>query len=160
VPRFGWLGPLGSTPLVEVVPGGYRVNLGRAEQRLVRESLDELRVMLANKDPDTRRLFPTAYVSDPERDAEYHKLVGDDLLRGQLEALDVVERTIDGQTVDRDELEAWMRAVNGVRLALGTKLDVSEEGVVIDPDDPDIHLIVMYRVLDILLGAMVQVLSS
>ena len=153
-------GRFGSAPLVEVVPGGYRVNLGRAEQRLVRESLDELRVMLANKDPDTRRLFPTAYVSDPERDAEYRKLVGDDLLHGQLEALDVVERTIDGQTVDRDELEAWMRAVNGVRLALGTKLDVSEEGVVIDPDDPDIHLIVMYRVLDILLGAMVQVLSS
>ncbi len=113
--RMGWL------PLVETVPGGYRVNLGRAEQRVVMECLDELRVMLANQDPATRRLFPTAYVTDPELDAEYQQLVGDDLLTGQLEALDIVERTIDGQIVDRGELEAWMRAVNGVRLALGTR---------------------------------------
>jgi Domain of unknown function (DUF2017) len=160
MPRFNWLGPLGWSPLVETVPGGYRVNLGRAEQRLVMEALDELRVMLANQDPATRRLFPTAYVDDAALDAEYQKMVGDDLLQGQLEALDLVERTIDGQTIDRDELEGWMRAINGVRLALGTRLDVSEEGVVIDPDDPNAHLLFMYEVMGVLLGAMLQALAA
>jgi hypothetical protein len=162
VPRgFNFAGRLGWTPLVEKVPGGYRVNLGRAEQRLVTEGLDELRVMLANKDPDTRRLFPTAYVTDAGLDAEYKKMVGDELLTGQLEALDLVERTLDGQTVDRGELEGWMRALNGVRLAIGTKLDVGEEEAVeIDPDDPNAHLMFVYQVLTVLLGAVVQALMD
>ena len=43
--------------------------------------MDELRVMLANHDPATRRLFPTAYVEHPDLDAEYQRMVGDDLLR-------------------------------------------------------------------------------
>jgi hypothetical protein len=155
-----WFAQFGSRPLVELVGDGYRVNLGRVEQRLVLESLDELRVMLANHDPDTRRLFPTAYVDDPELDAEYRRMVGDDLLRGQLEALDLVERTIGGQVVDRSELEGWMRALNGVRLALGTKLDVGEEVTEIDPDDPDAYLMLVYQVLTALLGAIVEVLAS
>ena len=121
------MGAFGWRPLVEVVPGGYRVNLAKPEQRVVMETMDELRVMLADHDPATRRLFPTAYVDDPDLDAEYQRLVGDDLRQGQLDALDVVERTIDGQVIDRSEAEAWMRAVNGVRLALGTRLDVGEE---------------------------------
>ena len=129
------------------------------------ESLDELRVMLANHDPDTKRLFPTAYVTEPELDAEYHRMVGDDLLRGQLEALDTVERTIDGQVVDRDELDAWMRAINGVRLALGTRLDVSESdtGEVpfeIDPDDPNAHDRQVYDLLTVILGSIIAARSA
>lgn len=161
MPRFfGRFGPAGWRPLVEPVADGYRINLGRIEQRVVMESLDELRVMLANQDPDTKRLFPTAYVSEPELDAEYHRMVGDDLLRGQLEALDTVERTIDGQVVDRDELQAWMRAINGVRLALGTRLDVSEDMGPVDPDDPDAHDRLVYEVLTVILGSIIAAMSA
>jgi len=160
MPRvFGHLGPWGWRPLVEPVGDGYRVNLGRIEQRFVIEALDELRVMLANHDPDTRRLFPTAYPDDAEHDAEYHRMVGDDLLRGQLDALDTVERTIDGQVIDRDELDAWMRALNGVRLALGTRLDVSEDMGPIDPDDPNAHDWAVYEILTALLGSLIAVAS-
>jgi len=160
VPRLSrWLGPFGWRPLVEVVPGGYRVNLTKPEQRLVMEKMDELRVMLADHDPATRRLFPTAYVEHPELDAEYQRLVGDDLRQGQLDALDVVERTIDGEVIDRSEAEAWMRAVNGVRLALGTRLDVGEEPPeALDPDDPDLHDRVAYEVLNMVLGGFLQAL--
>jgi hypothetical protein len=157
VPRlFGSLGSWGWRPLVERVGDGYRVNLGRVEQRIVMESLDELRAMLANHDPDTRRLFPTAYPSDADLDAEYRQMVGDDLLRGQLEALDTVERTIDGQVIDGTELESWMRAVNGVRLALGTRLDVSEELDEIDPDDPNAQDWLVYEVLTVVLSSLVS----
>jgi hypothetical protein len=166
MPRFfGRFGPPGWQPLVEPVGDGYRINLGRIEQRVVMESLDELRVMLANHDPDTKRLFPTAYVSEPELDAEYHRMVGDDLRRGQLEALDTVERTIDGQVLDRDELDAWMRAINGVRLALGTRLDVSESDTSeqrweIDPDAPDAHDRLVYEVLTVILGSIIAARSA
>jgi hypothetical protein len=156
-----WLGAFGWRPLVDVVPGGYQVNLTKPEQRLIMESMDELRVMLADHDPATRRLFPTAYVEHPELDAEYQRLVGDDLRQGQLDALEVVERTIDGQVMDRGEAEAWMRAVNGVRLALGTRLDVGEEPPgALDPDDPELHDKLVYEVLNMVLGAFIQALSA
>ncbi|HVN50672.1 MAG TPA: DUF2017 family protein [Acidimicrobiales bacterium] len=161
MPRiFGPRGPWGWRPLVERVGDGYRVNLGRIEQRFVIESLDELRVMLANQDPHTRRLFPTAYPDDAQRDAEYHGMVGEDLLRGQLDALDTVERTIDGQVIDREELDAWMRAVNGVRLALGTRLDVSEEMGPVDLDDPNAHDWLVYEILTALLGSLIAVAGT
>ena len=155
-----WLGAFGWRPLVDVVPGGYQVNLTKPEQRVVLDSMDELRVMMADHDPATRRLFPTAYVEDPQLDAEYQRLVGDDLRQGQLDALDVVERTIDGEVIDRAEADAWMRAINGVRLALGTRLDVSEEPPeALDADDPDLRDRIAYEVLNMLLGAFIHALS-
>ena len=87
-------------------------------------------------------------------------MVGDDLLQGQLDALDTVERTIDGQIVDRDELDAWMRAINSVRLALGTRLDVSEDMGEIDPDDPDAHDRLVYEVLTVILGSIIAAMSA
>ena len=156
-----WLGAFGWRPLVDVVPGGYQVNLTKPEQRVVLDSMDELRVMMADHDPATRRLFPTAYVEDPQLDAEYQRLVGDDLRQGQLDALDVVERTIDGEVIDRAEADAWMRAINGVRLALGTRLDVSEEPPeALDADDPDLRDRIAYEVLNMLLGAFIHALSA
>jgi hypothetical protein len=162
VPRITrWLGAFGWRPLVDVVPGGYQVNLTKPEQRLIRDSMDELRVMLADHDPDTKRLFPTAYVEHPQLDAEYQRLVNDDLRQGQLDALDVVDQTMDGQVIDRAQAEAWMRAVNGVRLALGTRLDVSEEPpTALDPDDPQLRDRIAYEVLNQVLGAFISALST
>lgn len=156
-----WLGAFGWRPFVDVVPGGYQVNLTAAEQRTVRDAMDDLRVMLAERDANTRRIFPTAYVHDAERDAEFHALMGDELLQGQLAALDVVERTLDGQVIDRGEAESWMRAVNGVRLALGTRLDVGEEPMGrLRPDDPDLRDKQVYELLNVVLGSLVAALSA
>ena len=58
-----------------------------------------------------------------------------------------------------------MRAINGVRLALGTRLDVSEsdtseEPFEIDPDDPDAHDRLVYEVLTIILGSIIAAMSA
>jgi len=160
VPRgIGWTGRWGILPVVQRVDGGYRVNLGRVERQVLAQSFDELRSLLATKDPAARRLFPTAYVDQPELEAEFRGLVGDDLVRSQLEALDLVERTIDGSTVDRDELEAWMRAINSVRLVIGTRLDIGEEALQVEPDDPDLPLYAVYDFLSSLLAVIVDVLA-
>ena len=149
-----WLPP----PLVEVVPDGYRVNLGRLERLVLQQTFDDLRVLLADHDPATRRLFPTAYVDDAKRDAEYQELVGDDLARSQLDALDTVERSIDGSVVGRDELEQWMRSVNAVRLVIGTQLDISEDMERVDPSDPDYARYGVYEFLSNLLAWIVATL--
>lgn len=161
MPRgIGWTGRWGVLPLVQRVGDGYRVNLGRVERQVLMQTFDDLRALLANHDPVTRRLFPTAYVDEPELEQEFRDLVGDDLARSQVEALDLVERTIDGTTVDADELETWMRAVNSVRLVIGTALDLGEEPVQLDAEDPSVALYQVYDFLTFLLGTIVSVLAS
>jgi hypothetical protein len=161
VPRgIPWPSGWGPRPLVEAVDGGYQVNLSRIEQRVLQQAFDDLRYMLINDDPSTRRLTPTAYADDPALDEEYQRLVGDDLRRSQLSAFDVVERSIDGATIGRDELESWMRSVNAVRLVIGTQLDVGEEIPAIDRSDPDYPRYVVYDFLSNLLAWIVDALQS
>ncbi len=158
--RIPWPAGWGPRPLVEAVDDGYRVNLSRIEQRVLQQAFDDLRVMIVNDDPATRRLTPTAYVDDPALDEEYRKMVGDDLRASQLAAFDVVERSIGGSTVTRDELESWMRSVNAVRLVIGTQLDVDEVPHDVDKSDPDYPRYVVYDFLSNLLAWIVDALQS
>jgi hypothetical protein len=161
MPRgFPWPGRWASPPLVERVDDGYRVNLGRLEQRVLHQAFDDLRALLAEGDPSTRRLFPTAYVDHPRLEAEYRSMVGDDLQRSQLDALDTVERSIEGEVVDRDGLEAWMRSVNALRLVIGTQLDVDENPEPVPVDDPDYARYGVYDFLSQLLAWIVDALAS
>jgi hypothetical protein len=159
-PRIPWPAGWGPRPLVEPVEGGYRVNLSRIEQRVLQQSFDDLRVMLVNDDPSTRRLAPTAYPDDPALDEEYRQLIGDDLVTSQLAAFDVVERSIGGTTVSPDELQSWMRSVNSVRLVIGTQLDVGEDVPAIARTDPDYPRYVMYDFLGNLLMWIVTALQD
>lgn len=99
-------------------------------------------------DPVLERLFPRAYLEpeDLDRDAEYQRLVRDDLLEAKLANLDVVTKTLDRGTVSlrrwtvdlsEEEAGAWLGALNDLRLALGVRLGITEdfEGDV-DPSDP------------------------
>ena len=158
--RIPWPSGWGPRPLVEAVDGGFRVNLSRIEQRVLQQAFDDLRVMIVNDDPSTKRLTPTAYVDDPALDEEYREMVGDDLQASQLAAFDVVEHSIDGSTVSRDELESWMRSVNAVRLVIGTQLDVGEERIEVDKTDPDYPRYVVYDFLSNLLAWIVDALQS
>jgi len=60
-------------------------------------------------------------------------LVHDDLLRGRLEAIEVVEATAQEPSLSLDQLNAWITVVSGLRLVVGTRLDVSEQ----DEFDPE-----------------------
>jgi hypothetical protein len=116
--------------------GRFRLRLPREERDLLRSLPGQLRDLLSTEDPSLRRLTPPAYEDDPEREEEYRRLVRDDLLRRRVETLEVMESTIDAQTLDEEQLTAWLAALNDLRLVLGTRLDVTEdlyeEGV---PDD-------------------------
>jgi hypothetical protein len=109
------------------VNGGVRLHLQPQEVALLRELLDELETLLEDpEDPALRRLFPPAH-GDRESEEQYRSLVGDQLLAGRTKALATVRATIGRDTLDSDEADAWLRAVNDLRLVLGTRLDVSEE---------------------------------
>jgi hypothetical protein len=144
-------------------PGRYRIKLPGNEQMLVGNLVQQLREQLltSTDQPVLRRLFPPAYANDPERDAGYQVLTRDELLEGRLAALEVVERSLDGNDeLNHDQLSAWMTTLNSLRLALGTRLDVDEELPQLDPDDPLAPDYAVYDYLGWLLAQIVDALSS
>ena len=140
----------------------YRVQLPERERDLLTSLVPQLRDLLTTDDPSLRRLFPTAYADDPERDAGYHAMVRDELLERRYASLDVLESTIEGGDVDGDTLSAWMRALNDLRLVLGTRLDVSEDDdpLDLDADDPLAPAWSIYHYLAMLQSMIIDALSE
>ncbi|HWG55604.1 MAG TPA: DUF2017 family protein [Gaiellaceae bacterium] len=107
---------------------GYRLDLGREERALLRRLAAELRDGVEEQagDPSLQRLFPAAYEDDDDA-AEFDRLVRPTLVEAKREALATLERTASADRLTPGELEAWVAALNDLRLVLGTRLDVTEE---------------------------------
>jgi hypothetical protein len=142
--------------------GNVRLHLQRHEVALLRELLDELEGLLEDpEDPALRRLFPPAH-SDRGSEEQYRSLVGEQLLSGRTKALATVRDTLGTNTLDPAEADAWLRALNDLRLVLGTRLDVSEE---IDYDglhleDPHGRGLAVYGYLSWLQEQLVEALAG
>lgn len=113
------------------------VLLGSEERELLAELAAQFRtVVTADTDPGLKRLYPTAYVNDSEHEADYVDLVHNDLISNRLTAADDLIATVDQKSLDGDQLDNWMQVLNGLRLLIGTRLDVSEEDV-FDPESSE-----------------------
>jgi len=141
--------------------GDFELRLPDEERTVVRSLVSQMREILAeDADPGLRRLYPTAYAEDAERDREYQRLVHDDLLARRLAAFETVEETLDAERLDEEQLVAWMGVLNDTRLVIGTKLDVSEDPTFdIADDDPDAPAYAIYAYLGWLLEQIVDVLN-
>jgi Domain of unknown function (DUF2017) len=138
--------------------GDFDIDIPRDERSLLRTVVPQLRELLDGDldDPALRRLFPTAYADDPERDREYQQLVRDDLADRRRAAVDTMIASIDAKRVDEEQLLSWMSAVNDMRLVLGTRLDVSEESELVpEADDPEAGMMALYGYLGLLLETMI-----
>jgi hypothetical protein len=142
--------------------GTYAIRLPTPERDLLVDLVEQLRELLelTTDDPSVRRLFPTAYHDDPERDREYQQLVRDELLERRLAALATVDETAAADEVDEHQLTAWLTSLNDLRLVLGTRLDVSEDQADVDADDPDAPAMAVYGYLSVLLGDIVDALAE
>jgi hypothetical protein len=107
--------------------GDFELRLPDGERDLLRSLPGQLRQTLLTEDAAVARLFPPAYADDPERDAEYRRMVHDDLMAEHLQALQVMEESIDARRLSEDQLTSWLGALNDLRLVLGTRLNVTEE---------------------------------
>ena len=144
--------------------GDFQVRLSEGERNILRPLPAQLRELLEfeQDDESLRRLFPPAYADQEhaEHEAEYRRLMRDDLLERRLRSLDVLEQTVDAERLDEEQMTAWLTALNDLRLVLGTRLDVSEEsaGNEIDPDDPDATAMAVYGYLGWLQEQVVEAL--
>ena len=129
--------------------GEYQLRLPPEERDLLRALPLQLKELIGTDDPSLRRLFPPAYKDDPALEAEYRHYMADDLVASHERALDVMAATVDADVVNEEELVGWLRALNDLRLVLGTRLDVSEDmdPTDVDPDDPAAPAFAVYAYL-------------
>ncbi|MGH9116449.1 MAG: DUF2017 family protein [Acidimicrobiales bacterium] len=140
--------------------GAIDFRIGEQERELIKSLLPQMQELLAVDDPSLTRLFPPAYANDAERDAEYRRLTRDDLLASRFSDFDVVERTVAADRLEEAEAEAWMRALNGLRLVLGTRLDVTEDMDRPEPDDPEAPAFAVYEYLSMVVSELVDALAE
>jgi hypothetical protein len=113
------------------------------------------------------RLFPDAY--DDARDAaEFRRYTVDELSAGKRAGLAQLLASTPGGggevTLDEPAAQAWLTALNDLRLALGTRIGVEEDTLDelhgLDPDDPRALLYDAYELLTYLQGTLVEAVAG
>jgi hypothetical protein len=143
--------------------GTWTLHLGADERQLLASLAGELDAMLEARpdDPSLRRLHPTAYPEDDELEEGWQLLIGEELRTTRRAQLDVLRAAAERTELDDDEVQAWMQALNALRLVLGTRLDVSEDDPgPLDPNDPEAAAYALYELLGYLLDRTVQSLAG
>jgi hypothetical protein len=151
--------------------GDVVARLDPAEAQIVGLLLDQLEQLLdadtvdVSGDPVITRLFPDGHRGDPEAAADYRELTESALRSGKADDLATVRATLpDGGgevRLDPDQAAAWLRTTNDLRLALGTRLDITE-----DTEPPDEvtgdedHQLAVYYWLTALQGSLVDALVA
>lgn len=139
--------------------GVYHLNLDEELRQILRELMEHLLVLLDDPDaPVMHRVFPPAY-SDPAdvaRQDEYRRLMMEDLVERRREECRMVLETAERKTLTEEQLLAWSRTINSLRLVLGTHLDVSEDA---EPRLPQSVEESAYQWLSLLLEEAVDALS-
>ena len=118
-------------------------------------------------DPVLARLLPDAYRDDPEASAEFRRYTEGGLRSEKVAAARTVLATLPPSggrvRLSGPDAQAWLRALNDVRLALGTRLDVTEDpddqAAGLEPDDPRAAALAVYQWLGILQESLIQALS-
>ena len=149
-----------SPPIERTRQGDYRLRLSDAERELLRALPAQLLALLADDpaDPSLRRLRPTTYEHDEEAEDEFRRLMDGELAEGRREALELLAETAARDRLTAEELDAWLRALTDLRLAVGTRLDVTEETYAseIDPRDPQAYELSVFAYLSWLQEAAVE----
>jgi hypothetical protein len=136
-----------SKQVIERTRHGWELRLDTDELELLRTLLRELRALVQGDDPLLeplrRRLFPPAYhlADDAEAEAEYQRLMRDELVTSRLASLDQLDQLMASDRADGADqvvlfddagMQVFLQSLNGVRLVLGTMLDVGEDDELAD----------------------------
>ena len=126
--------PTAPDPTTPVSPAGQGT-AGPGEPAL---SLEELAAAIGAtgptsppEDPVLARLLPDAYRDDPEAAGEFRRYTEQGLRSGKVAAAQTVLDTLPAGgghvRLRPEDAQAWLRALNDVRLAIGTVLGITED---------------------------------
>ncbi len=117
--------------------GDVVARLEPAEAGIVGLLLDQLEQLLEAEaddvggDPVMARLLPDGHRGDPELAADYRELTESSLRSAKSDDLATVRASLPAEggevRLDADQAAAWLRTSNDLRLALGTRLDITDD---------------------------------
>jgi Domain of unknown function (DUF2017) len=118
-------------------------------------------------DPILARLLPDAYADDPEAAGEFRRYTEVSLRSGKVAAARTVLDTLPERggrvSLSADDAQAWLRALNDVRLSLGVVLgvtdDFDDEVAGLSADDPRAAYIGVYQWLAFLQESLIEALT-
>lgn len=106
------------------------------EVRVLRKVAEEVVGLLTegfdHEDPVVGRLFPDPYPEAPRESAEFRRFTEGDLKTAKIDQAAAILATLpesdEGEVrLDTEAAEAWLRALNDARLALGIRLEVADD---------------------------------
>ncbi|MGA2036195.1 MAG: DUF2017 family protein [Acidimicrobiales bacterium] len=140
--------------------GHFRIGLGTNERELLKALPSRAQGLLEARDPSTARVFPVAYPQEAKAESDYQEMMGAHLLHRHQRAFDTLAATVDAPSVDEDEIQQWLDALEVLRLLLGTQLDVTEDVIDVDDSDPHAPQVAVYQYLSMLQGEIVDSLAE
>lgn len=135
-------------PPVQAVTGGWRINLDTDERDLLIRLMGELEALLTGPDDNALllRLFPVAYPEDDDKEAEYQRLMREELVTSRLSAIEAVRTALDPnrtELLSEGETMAFLQSTNAIRLVLGSMLGITDDESADNAetaDSPEHHL--------------------
>lgn len=138
------------------------------DELTAQETSDPLELMLGmngstqiSKDPALARLFPDGYSEDEHASSDFRRFTEQDLRQQKIETLNDVRKAMqvieNPMLVSTMQAHSWLKALNDLRLVLGTRLEISDDNDFnFDSDEPGIHL---YNYLTYLQGTLIDALN-
>lgn len=148
------------------------------EVKVLRQVATEVVALLTDgfdrDDPVVERLFPDVYPEDPAGTADLRRYTEGELKTAKIDQAGAILAVLPSSggtdvTLDEESAEAWLRALNDVRLALGTRLDVRDdmdleeeldEAVLRDPTSARVGQLSLYAYLGYLQESLLDALVS
>jgi hypothetical protein len=148
------------------------------EVRVLRKVAGEVVALLTDGmdhgDPVVSRLFPDIYPDQPEESQEFRLYTEGDLKTGKIDQAGAILAALpdegEGEVrLDGEAAEAWLRAINDARLAMGTRLDISAEtdlseeldrALLVDPSSSRVFQLSVYAYLGYLQESLLNALPE
>ncbi len=159
--------------------GSQRVaSFATDEVRVLRKVADEIVTLLMDgfdhADPVVGRLFPDAYPELPDDAAEFRLYTEGDLKTGKIDQAGAILAALPDSgpgevRLDSEEAEAWLRAINDARLAMGVRLGVRpgtdlgdelDDAIMHDPSSSRVFQLSVYAYLGYLQESLLNALLA
>jgi hypothetical protein len=125
-------------------------------------------------DPVVGRLFPDIYPDDAENSAEFRLYTEGELKTGKIDQAGAILAALPSSgggevRLDAESAEAWLRALNDARLAMGTRLDISadtdlgeelDDAVLRDPTSTRVFQLSVYAYLGYLQESLLNAMTD
>ena len=152
----------------------FAIDEVRVLRKVAGEVIDLMTDGFRHGDPVIDRLFPDIYPEQPEESAEFRLYTEGELKTGKIDQAGAILAALpdDGPgevRLDHEAAEAWLRAINDVRLAMGARLDIQgdtdlgeelDDAVLHDPASSRVFQLSVYAYLGYLQESLLNALPE